>query len=393
MVNTPWKESDLAAESSPMSLDEARQEVTASTVDIMEGFMRRQAAMNNIAQSKINELGPSLSYSDLSVIRFDREAELLQKFEKEALEKWEDPKLVKMLIWYLMYAGKSKQLGILGKDSVFGKEFVSEQELLSNLSELTALVADTYDAYWERPWGTRLVRQIETDFIRDIASGIENKRMAIDLWTADGHIARQIQALGFEKTIGFEQCPEMLRVAKGKSEGADLDFQQANLFEWIPLDKASVDLVVANFWSASEVSKDIIPEVDRVLRSGGKAVLSFYNSNSITQSWWQPLQNAIEPILNPKSGFIEVPFYGEDGSAKVFKIFAKPYSLDEIASRVTQTDLQLEKAWSFSPTLTLTPQTFFDGKDRRKQLERYEKEHYCVWPYVWFYITVVLSKA
>lgn len=62
----------------------------------------------------------------------------------------------------------------------------------------------------------------------------------------------------------------------------------------IPAEDASVDFVVANFGSASEISSDIFPEISRVLTSGGVAYLSFYNNSALSNTWWQPGQTSIE---------------------------------------------------------------------------------------------------
>ena len=389
--NTP-KDQHTDDNKPDLSLEEARKVVWDATTKIVSAFMERQEAMEGIANAKISEKGPSLSYSDLSVIRFDRENELLQRYENMAIENWEDPELVKMLIWYLMFAGKAKQLQILWKDSVYGKEYIDDNTLLDNLLQLTWRVAETYDIYWEGFGGTIMIRELETNFIREVAWSIWKKDIAIDLWSANGHIVRELQQIWFKNTIWYDICPEMLKQANAKSTGDNISFQEANLFEGIPHDNQSVDFIVSNFWSASEVNKDIIPEVDRVLRTWGKAVLSFYNSNSITQSWWQPLQNWIEPILNPKSQILEVPILDKDAPPKVYKLYAKPYSLDEIMSKITTSWLNLEKVWSFSPALTMTPPTFYDSKWRKWDLKSYEEQHYYTWPYVWFYINIIVSK-
>lgn len=374
------------------SLEIAREIVSDSTFDIVEAFFRRQDAMQDIANAKIEEIWPAASYSDLSVIRFDREAELIEKFTKIAVERGEDPQIIKMLIWYLMFAWKSKQLQILWKDSVYWKEYISDEILLTNLLELTAQVADSYDVYGKDFGWTTLVRKLETDFIRDIASQVSNKKLALDLWSANGHITEKLQSIWFERIIWYELCPEMIKAAKKKNLGDSIDFIERNIFDGIPQRRDSIDFIVANFWAGSEVHKDIISEVDRVLRPWWKAVLSFYNTHSVTQSWWQPLQNGIEPILNPKSHILEVPIFSKEWLPMVYKIYAQPYSTDDITSKITQSNLDLEKIWSFSPALTLTPPAFFESQSRINKLEKYEKEHYYIWPYIWFYLTVVVSK-
>ena len=391
--NSDTTENDTNQTQSPADLlTEARKSVWAATQNIVAEFSIRQKAMEDIANAKIAETDGALSFVDLSVIRFDREAELLQKYHDEAVEKWEDPELIKMLIWYLMYAGKMKQLKILWKESVYWKEVISDKILLSNLLELTWMVAKTYDSYGEWFWATTLVRELELDLMKEVADSVQNKGIAIDLWSANGTTTKNISDMWFKQVTWYEVCPNMIDVANKKNWWKGVNFENANLFEWIPHENNSVDFLVANFWSASEINKDILPEVDRVLAQWGKAILSFYNADSITESWWQPLQNGIEPILNAKSNILEVPIFRENESPKVYKIYAQPYSVESIISKVTQSSLDLEWVGSFSPWLTMAPPVFFDSKLRIAQLEKYEREHYYKWPYLWFYLTVIVSK-
>lgn len=386
--NNWWSDSTK----SPTSLEIAREKVSEATLEIVEAFLKRQDAMQDIANAKIEEIWPAVSYSDLSVIRFDREAELIEKFTKMAIERKEDPELIKMLIWYLMFAWKSKQLQILWKDSVYWKEYISDEVLLKNLLGLTSEVADSYDIYWKDFWWTTIVRKLETDFIRDIASQVSDKKLALDLWSANWYMTRKLESIWFKEIIWYELCPQMIKEAEKKTSWDNINFIERNLFEGIPQRRESVDFIVANFWAGSEVHKDIIPEVDRVLRPWGKAVLSFYNTHSVNQGWWQPLQNGIEPVLNPKSHILEVPITSKIWLPMVYKIYAQPYSTDDIASKVTQSNLDLERIWSFSPMSTITPPAFFNSKSRIRKLEKYEEGHYYTWPYIWFYLTVVVSK-
>jgi len=372
---------------------EARKWVSKATDAIYEAFLERQRCMQNIADAKVQEVWEILEMEDLSVIRLQRETELLHEYSNRAIEDWEDPEIIKMLIWYLMYAWKMKQLKILKKETVFWKEELRDDELLKNLVDLTKRVSSSYNVYWKDFDWTALVRYLEKEMIRNAAREIWEKWLAIDLWTANWDKAKYLKSLWFKKVIGYDISPDMIEVAKESNMSEWIDFSQVNLFEWIPLENASVDYIVSNFWSASEVHKHIFKEVDRVLKPWWKAYLSFYNQNSITSNWWQPLQGSIWAVLNKESHVLEVPIFWWDGVwAKVYQIYAMPYSLDKINSEVSSLDLHLDSVWSFSPALTLAPSVFFDSKERLNVLKWYEKEHCFKWPYLGFYIMVVVKK-
>lgn len=52
-----------------------------------------------------------------------------------------------MLVWMITAAAKEKQRKILGRDTVFVKEILTQEESRKNLLALTAIVADSYDQY------------------------------------------------------------------------------------------------------------------------------------------------------------------------------------------------------------------------------------------------------
>ena len=86
----------------------------------------------------------------------------------------------------------------------------------------------------------------------------------------------------------------------------------------------------------------LLTKINRVLRKGGKAFLSYYNKEAFAHAWWQPWQTSMEAVLNPISNILEVPIIDPDTKkCETFKIYAKSYSLAEIQEQLKDTDLLL----------------------------------------------------
>jgi len=311
-----------------MDLDEARKQITEHTDTIVTAFIQRQKQMQAIANAKATEV-LNWDASSVSIIRLDREMELLARYAEIAESEWEDPDLVKNLVWHLMYAGKAKQLKILWKNTVFGKDDLSPEELKANLLALTRDVCATYENYGDDYWATKLARKFGREIILSVCQRLESRDIAIDLWTADGAIASLLADLNFRSVKWIDISPDMINIARVTNHRDQIEYQCLDLFEWVPQGDDTVDFLVANFGSASEVHPDILSETKRVLKSWWKAVLSFYNRESITSSWWQPTLNWVEAVLNRDAWVLEVPIFSNHW-AKVYKIYANPYSESEI---------------------------------------------------------------
>lgn len=137
---------------------------------------------------------------------------------------------------------------------------------------------------------------------------------------------------------------------------------------------------------------NIISEVWRVLKKWWKAFLSFYNKKAIMNDWWQPWQWSIEAIINPEDDILEVPIINLDWKSWVFKIYARSVSSNDIEHLIEWTWLKSECISSHSSISAMMPPMFFKDKKRVEQIREFEKYHSKQKPYIWFYLTIVLSK-
>ena len=120
----------------------------------------------------------------------------------------------------------------------------------------------------------------------------------------------------------------------------------------IPQKNNSVDLVMANFGSASEVSSNIFEETARVLKVGGKAFLSFYNKEALVNRWWRPWTNAFPIMINSSNNSLDVEYKG-----KIYTIKAIPTNEQTINQQSINNGLKVLKIscsnhfWDFCPSL------------------------------------------
>ena len=108
--------------------------------------------------------------------------------------------------------------------------------------------------------------------------------------------------------------------------------------------------------------------------------------------WWQPWQWSIEAIINPEDDILEVPIINLDWKSWVFKIYARSVSSNDIEHLIEWTWLKSECISSHSSISAMMPPMFFKDKKRVEQIREFEKYHSKQKPYIWFYLTIVLSK-
>ena len=267
------------------------------TSNIVSIFLDRLELMWLIASSK--------KKSD-SILQLDREYELISKFSQIASNRWEDERMTEMLIWLIISAWKEKQRQILERQTVFLEENITREELSNNLCELTKEIAPYYNQYWEWFSATKLVKEFETEQIIELIWNLTEKELAIDLWSANWTTTRLLAKKWFTKVIGIDISPDMIKESEKKKQLESEEYKKADLFKWIPEKDESVDLLVSNFWTASQIDIDL-KEVNRVLKKWWVAYLSFYNKDFINAKWWQPWQWSLEPIKNPEDDILEVP--------------------------------------------------------------------------------------
>ena len=366
----------------------ARQDVRAIldgiNIAIIRTFMFRQEFMGLIAASK-KEWDP--------ILQLEREWEVIKNAGNIAKESGEDEQYTEMLVWMITAAAKEKQRKILGRDSVFIDEGINTWVLRNNAIELRDSVAESYEKYGVWFDSTQLAQRNERRQLLDLIRMDEQRWSAISLMSADGSIWRILVNEWFKKVQWLDISPKMIKVSRSLALS---EWETYDLFEPslpIPVEEASTDLVIADFWAASELDEHLLSEVKRVLKPGGKAYLSYYNSDAFAHTWWQPWQTSIEAILNTASPVLEVPLIDtETWKCKSYKIYAQWRSYDSLMSELKKLWLFLVDVSSFPLLSTLMPPTFFTDESRVKEAIEYDLAHSRIAPYKGYYLSLIIRK-
>ena len=382
IVETLWSSKDKEI------LLRGRQDVRAIldgiNIAIIRTFMFRQKFMGLIAASK-KEWDP--------ILQLEREWEVIKNAGTIARESGEDEQYTEMIVWLMTAAAKEKQRKILGRNSVFIDEGISISVLRDNAIALRDSVAESYGRYGVWFDSTRLAQRNERKQLLDLIQMDEQRWSAISLMSADGSIWRILVNEWFQNVQWFDISPKMIQVSRSL---AMPEWETYDLFEPslpIPAEEASTDLIIADFWAASELDKSLLSEVKRILKPGGKAYLSYYNADAFAHTWWQPWQNSIEAILNTESPVLEVPLIDSDTwKCKSYKIYAQWRSYDSLMSELKELWLFLVDASSFPLLSSLMPPTFFTDESRVNEAIEYDLAHARIPPYKGYYLNLIIRK-
>lgn len=130
--------------------------------------------------------------------------------------------------------------------------------------------------YWSRiiRGGLDRYRTGLTNHAMLTAAGDVTGRKVLDAGCGEGYLSRLLAVRGASPVVGVDLCPELIDAARAQAADDELNirYEVADVAA-LPLDDATVDLVVANHvLNDLEDPAPAIAEFGRVLRSGGRAV-------------------------------------------------------------------------------------------------------------------------
>lgn len=363
---------------------EVRNILDSINIAIVRTFMYRQQFMWLIAASK-KEWDP--------ILQLEREWEVIKNAGNIAIEAWEDEKYTEMLIWMITAAAKDKQRKILDRELVFVQEEIDRWILFQNSINLRDKVASSYAMYGDWFDATKFSRLHEAKAIQELIGTMENKWSALSLLSADGSIGRLLIEWWFKKVIWYDISSRMVEVAQKNQISSNESYCILEMGDMLNIEKESMDLVVADFGSASELNEWLLETISTVLKPWGIAYLSYYNSDAFAHTWWQPWQTSIEAILNPLSDILEVPLIDPvTRKCQSYKIYAKWKSFVEITEEAKNMNLHISDVSSFPLLFTMMPPTFFTEEKRIKEAMEYDEIHGKVAPFKGYYLNIVLKK-
>lgn len=267
------------------------------------------------------------------IFRADIEDRRIERVRAWAKDHGVNPHFAESLL-YLLINESCKQQMILLQSEQTGDEPDDEDEryrlLKNNLLELTAAWAHTYDEQYDSEFfATHAYCEYERDIVMREVRKLARRERAIDLGCATGESTFNLGTI-FEHVIGFDISLEMIDVATQKKTDATqhVIFECVDLEEGIPCESASVDFVLMNMGTASDVRNinHVLSEVFRVLRPGGRFVLSFYNRDALVYRWeLLPWPTGLAAQINVLKNCLDV-----HGAGGVRSVYAHAYKLGEV---------------------------------------------------------------
>jgi chorismate mutase/SAM-dependent methyltransferase len=378
---------NLHPEKTNDALKAARARVTYLTDQLWDRYVERLEAMRLIAEAK-----KGAGDTAFPIFLPQREQDQRAKYRALALKVGVDPNMADVFVYMLMSAGKAAQLDYLHRETIFDTVRPRDVELRKNLLALTAHVAASYGQHYgegKTGWGIESAR--ETMLIERI-TGLFRGGTAVNLGCADGTLVTPILGGIFDRVIGYDISPHMIREASRKFPG--YEFIVHDLDTWVPLPDGSVNLVVANSGAASEVCNgNPFSEVGRLLTRGGFAFLSFYNQDALINKWRAPWPNTFTVTMNPYNDTIMVPVEGEHDSVSIYWINASIVTAEDLTGWASDAGLRIELIESSSPLWDDKPPEFFNHPDAVRSALAYEDMHADVPPYIGQYLRVIVRKG
>lgn len=257
----------------------------------------------------VREVGKIKHARGESLQASDREAAMFARMQSECEALNLNFDYIAELWSTMIYYAKVMECDEVGLDSFLNKEKIPKDTLRKELLALTEITASQYDTYCHGTGANAVsaYRQRELHFIRrSIENGLSGSDLALDLGCATGQITEELEGK-FSTVRGFDLSSYMCAEARKRRRWKDeVSFEEADLDQGIPADDGTVDFLVANFGCASELGSNLLAEVRRVLKPGGKAVLSYYNIRALLNYWLYPWPSTIRARLNRHNDTLEV---------------------------------------------------------------------------------------
>ncbi|MFC1598656.1 methyltransferase domain-containing protein [Patescibacteria group bacterium] len=335
------------------------------------------------ALKKAKEEGkdPAEAKLKIEVIRADKEIERVDKAAIWAELIGLNPLFARGMMYEIINESCKVQLGAMQSDKAdirFDDHATSDEwyeALKANLLELTRHVASGYDqAYSEQAsFSTAIYRQFEQRIIQGLIDKLPNKSLALDLGCATGPMTFHL-ADYFTQVQGVDISPEMIKIAQEKKQTLSIDnvaFSVADIEQGLEVSDGTVSLVVLNLGTASDVRnlKTVMKEIERVLRPGGKVLLSFYNKDALIYQFdFIPWPVSLMAEINFKAQCLEVHIPEHEP----FLVYANGYNAEE-AEAMFQGKMEMDDVFSFPTISPILPKHLLENDKIRQQIELVER--------------------
>jgi len=276
-----------------------------------------------------------------------------------------DPDYVLEIVSLMIAHAKDAECDVLGVDTFLDTRPKSHDELRANLLAFTEAIAQDHAIDYCEGTGADAVQSYlrrEKLLLEETVRGLGQRGFALDLGRATG-TTTDILEPHFSRVGVFDICPFMIEGAKAKKAWSrSVHFDVADVSSGIPAEDGEVSFAVANFGAASELSSNLLPELARTLVSGGKACLSFYNTDAISNLWYYPWPSTLRSHLNVFNNTLEAWYKG-----KVYVIQGIGMTANLLRAECERNGLTIEWMETYPTVLSILPRFFF-GSARFQKL-------------------------
>lgn len=307
------------------------------------------------------------------IVRSSIEEDRLRESRTWAEEEGLNPHFVHALFYFLIDETCKTQIVQL-QERADSPQFSGEDEevyyatLKRNLLTLTECIAPVYDRSYDRAYfATHSYLDFENRMLEQAIALLPDRKLALDLGCATGGKTFRL-ARDFSQVIGYDLSPAMIEEAGKKrlaERSTNARFEVADLDDGIPQADGSTSMVVMTLGTASDIRKidQVMKGVERILKPGGVAFLSFYNREALLYRWgFLPWPVSLAAEINLRKHCLDVHFHGQ-----VFSVYARAYSMVEIQTFLPPS-LKLEMALTFPTVSSILPNEVFENDEVRKTI-------------------------
>lgn len=369
-----------------MELEKIRDRLDVLNWQMMLILVERLALVREVAMQK-KKKGNGVIHAP------SREAEIFDRMVDYCRVLGLDPDYVLEIVSLMIAHAKDAECDVLGVDTFLDKQPKLREDLRVNLLKLTAVTASQYGLDYCEGQGADAVRSYlsrEQQLMKESIDALPHRKLALDLGCATGKTAELLERY-FCRVRGFDVCPQMIEQARTRRLWPRyMEFETTDLEDGIPVVDGSVSFAVANFGAASEVSQGLFQELSRVLESGGKGFLSFYNADAISNLWYYPWPSTLRAHLNTYNNTLEV-WYRD----KVYTVGGNGMTVRALNVECERHGLTVEWIQTYPTFLSIVPRFFFGSPRYQKLVQavtEVDNTLACQEPHRGTYLTALLKK-
>lgn len=340
-----------------MDLESLRRRIDAIDNRLLGNLAERARLLREVVQAKHAAGIPTHAAS--------REASMFARLRARAAELDIDPDYAHELWSLIIVHTKEIECDLLGLDTPFAQTRPSDAELRQNLLALTDRVAPAYSTYRSGETSEVIERYLARELrtLGDTLPALPHRALALDLGCAAGHMTEILEA-SFEEVRACDLSAPMITAARDRRPWPiHVTFAIGDAVETLE-GAREVSLVAANFGTGSEFPPDVFFQaLACALAPGARALLSFYNAEALSLTWYHPWPSTLHARLNPFNDTLEV-WYG----AEVFTIPGWGMTVARLREQAAAIGLRVVSVETYPTVLSILPCFFFRSPRFRRAL-------------------------